>query len=85
MKKLAIIGLIVGLVLVVVGATVPLYALSFFGPSSEAIGIIGGADGPTAIFITYGIFSWPRISILLGSLLAISFGIVLLILRKKGK
>ena len=39
-------------VLVVVGATVPLYALSFFEPSSEAIGIIGGADGPTAIFLS---------------------------------
>lgn len=65
MKKVAIIGLIVGLVLVAVGATVPLYALSFFEPSSEAIGIIGGADGPTAIFITSRIFFGSFLGVLI--------------------
>ncbi len=74
MKKVAIIGLIVGLVLVAVGATVPLYALSFFEPSSEAIGIIGGADGPTAIFITSRIFFGSFLGVL------ITFGIPLVLI-----
>lgn len=85
MRKIAIIGLIVGVLLIVLVATVPLYATSLYEPNAESIGIIGGADGPTAIYITYGILRWPAYLSILGKLFVGFFGIVLLALRKKGK
>jgi hypothetical protein len=49
-----------------------------------AIGIIGGADGPTAIYLTSRLFSgMPIIFMLLGLGLIVSAVVLLIVLRKK--
>ena len=50
---------------------------------SSAIGIIGGADGPTSIFVTRTPLTFPFIAGIITGVLMI-FGI-LLYLRRKGK
>lgn len=48
---------------------------------SFSIGIIGGADGPTKIYVS-GLVNWPKVIVLLaGFAIFISLGIVLF--RKK--
>ena len=58
--------------------------LSLVGCGNEAasIGIIGGADGPTAIFITSGA-SWLNICSILGVIVAASLVVVLIYRNKK--
>ena len=60
-------------------------ALSLVGCGKEAasIGIIGGADGPTAIFITSGI-NWQTIFGILG-VIVVAILVVVLIYRNKKK
>ncbi|MBP3655136.1 MAG: sodium ion-translocating decarboxylase subunit beta [Clostridia bacterium] len=48
---------------------------------SAAIGIIGGADGPTAVFVTSRI-NWPGVFGLIGVIAAV-IGIVLVIRHRK--
>lgn len=49
--------------------------------NSHSIGVIGGADGPTAVFIT-GDFSWIRAS-LLAAALVLAVVLVIKLLKKK--
>ena len=58
--------------------------LSLVGCGNEAasIGIIGGADGPTAIFITSGA-SWLNICSILGVIVAAILVVVLIHRNKK--
>ena len=49
---------------------------------SRSIGIIGGADGPTAVFIAHS----PGAGLLFGAaILLLAAGILLVILRRKKK
>ncbi|MBE5949296.1 MAG: oxaloacetate decarboxylase [Lachnospiraceae bacterium] len=50
MKKGYLIGIILTLVLLVF-AVVVLFGANMFAVSSPAVSVIGGADGPTAVFI----------------------------------
>ena len=55
MKKYKIyssIALILGLLLVLASVLVPIIILSSYTAQNGSIGIIGGADGPTAIYLT---------------------------------
>lgn len=51
MKKASIITVIIGGVLMLIGA-LPFILTMFFERNVPSVGIIGGADGPTAIFVT---------------------------------
>ena len=67
MKK-SLIALACGMLLVVVGVLMPLILfLTVVNRADASAGIIGGADGPTAIFLTPQLFS--------SSLFAITQGI----------
>ena len=59
--------------------------LGLLGCSSEAdsVGIIGGADGPTAIFLTYSITKWMYVIGFIGIVVAVL--VVLFIYCKKKK
>mgnify|MGYP000829356451 CR=1 FL=1 len=50
--------------------------MGFTGSESSAIGIIGGADGPTAIFITAG-FPWGLIFAILGCIALVILGVIM--------
>ena len=45
-------------------------------PANSSIGIIGGADGPTAIFITAG-FPWGLLFAILGCIALVILGIIM--------
>lgn len=51
-------------------------------PGAASIGIIGGADGPTAIFVTYSVPSWLKLA---GALLLLGVGIYGYLRLKRGK
>ena len=57
--------------------------LSGCSTASASIGVIGGADGPTAIFVTSRI-NWPYVCGLIGAI-AVSVLVIRLIRRNKKK
>ena len=69
MKYVLIVAVLIVLILSLVGC----------GNEAASIGIIGGADGPTAIFITSGT-NWPSI---LGVIVVAIFVVVLIYRNKK--
>ena len=72
LKQISLVALLIG-VLLIARVIVPFVALEAFAAQKSSIGIIGGADGPTAIFLTSRIMNgWPFFAILLGSALIIS-------------
>ena len=54
------------------------------GSRAHSIGIIGGADGPTAIFVTYGT-NWQNIGILIGIIVLVIVSIPVIRHSKKKK
>ena len=66
LRKLSLVGFIFGVLAILVSVGYPLVA-ALTALDKDSIGIIGGADGPTAIMITNILFSnWPGILISLG-------------------
>ena len=65
LKKFSIIGLIIGALAVAVAVWYPALTWLLSDSAEKTIGIIGGADGPTAIFITSRIFFKTFLGILL--------------------
>ena len=53
--------------------------LGFTGPQAASIGIIGGADGPTAIFVT----GFPTATVVLAVLVLAAVAAVVIVLKKK--
>ncbi len=87
MKKTALIALILGIIMVVTSVVLPI--LSIIANAEEAndtaVGIIGGADGPTAVLVTSKIFfGFPTAMLFLGIALVCA-GIVTFIVYKKKK
>ena len=67
MKRVAIIALILGLFLSILGFIIPLIYWKSYTSHSGAIGIIGGADAPTYTFMLLALFDGlPFILIVLG-------------------
>ena len=56
LKKFSIIGLIVGALAILAGFGIPALTVMLSDLGGHSIGIIGGADGPTAIMITRRLF-----------------------------
>lgn len=86
MKK-SLIALACGMLLVVVGVLMPLILfLTVVNRADASAGIIGGADGPTAIFLTPQLFSSSLFAVLIwiGSALIIS-ALFCLVFRKTVK
>ena len=73
MKYVLIVAVLIVLILSLVGC----------GNEAASIGIIGGADGPTAIFLTSGA-SWLNICSILG-VIVVAILVVVLIYRNKKK
>lgn len=86
MKKAGIITLILGGIISFASFSIPLCGtLIALLTRQQSIGIIGGADGPTAILITKSTFGGlPSIAFFMGAC-AITAGIVLLIVNAKKK
>jgi Na+-transporting methylmalonyl-CoA/oxaloacetate decarboxylase beta subunit len=83
-KRNAIILLIIGAIIFLAGIVVPIVSMRIYTSQHGAIGIIGGADGPTAIYLTSRLFSgMPIIFMLLGLGLVVSAVVLLIVLRKK--
>lgn len=83
-KRNAIILLIIGAIIFLAGTVVPIISMKIYTSQHGAIGIIGGADGPTAIYLTSRLFSGnPIIFMLLGLGLVVSAVVLLIVLRKK--
>ena len=53
-----------------------LLMLGYGLPANSSIGIIGGADGPTAIFITAG-FPWGLLFAILGCIALVILGVIM--------
>lgn len=86
LKRSAIILLILGAIIFLAGILVPIISMKIYTAQHGAIGIIGGADGPTAIYLTSRLFSgMPLIFILLGLGLIVSAIVCLLIFKYKKK
>lgn len=84
MKKFSIITIIIGAVLIISGIVTPMISLLFM-PPAPSIGIIGGADGPTAI-LTYSLWSGSIYGKLaFWGVVALVIGLVLLIIYKLKK
>lgn len=80
MKKISIITTIVGALMLIVGFA-PLLFSFLVVPNTPSVGIIGAADGPTAIFITSTLWLnsiYGRLAIL--GVVALIIGVVLLII-----
>ena len=73
MKKVIIVVLLLAFVMCLAGC----------GNEAASIGIIGGADGPTAIFVTSGT-NWLNICSILG-VIVVAILVAVLIYRNKNK
>ena len=84
MKKTALIALILGLIMLVTSVLLPVISIIVSTSQSASVGIIGGADGPTAILVTSSLLlrGWPALGIFAGLALTVT-GAVLLIAAKK--
>ena len=85
MKKFSIATIIIGAFLIITGVLTPWISLLLM-PPAPSVGIIGGADGPTAIFLTSTLWIdsiYGRI-IICGSIILI-IGIIILIINKLNK
>lgn len=85
MKKISIIVIIIGTLMICIGLA-PLLLNFLPNANSTATGIIGGADGPTAIFVTSTLWliSFYGITTILGSV-ALIVGVILLIVSRSPK
>jgi hypothetical protein len=73
MRRSALFALGFGVLLLMVGVSIPLVYLEFAGASSGATGIIGGADGPTYSFLLFGLLDGlPFVLVLFGAALITS-------------
>lgn len=73
LKKFSIIGLVVGALAILAGFGIPALTVLLSDLGGHSIGIIGGADGPTAIMITRRLFFGSFLGVLT------SFGIPLVL------
>ena len=82
MKKISIITIVIGASLIVLGIASPLVSSLLIPKDAASIGIIGGADGPTAI-LTYSLWTgsiYGKLTTL--GVVALIVGMVLLIINK---
>ena len=81
MKKFSIIAIIIGALLIISGIVTPWISLLLM-PPAPSVGIIGGADGPTAI-LTYSLWAGSIYGKLaFWGVVALIVGVVLLIISK---
>ena len=84
MKKAAVIALILGIIMIITSVVLPI--LSIIASAEEAVGIIGGADGPTAILITTEIsrMLWALL-ITAGAALVAAIAVTFIVLKSRKK
>lgn len=84
MKKGYLIGIILTLVLLVF-AVVVLFGANIFAVSSPAVSVIGGADGPTAVFIAGKTGGGMLVPAIFGGLILAIIIVAVVIIVKKNK
>ena len=84
MKRLPIVIILCGVLLLIVGGILPFVAMINADIQSPSVGIIGGADGPTAVLVTRSIISPVSIMLSLGGALLLN-GLIFLIFRRTVK
>ncbi len=82
MKKFSIITIIISALLIVLGIASPLISALLIPKDAASIGIIGGADGPTAILLTSTLLSSVYGKLITLGVIALIVGVVLLIISK---
>lgn len=88
MKKAGIVLLIVGIALILFSLLWPIIVLlkAFNELSSSSIGIIGGADGPTLMFVYETVFRNPVFHSVAGiGVIAVVISVIMLIREKRRK
>lgn len=86
MKKISIITIVIGALLTVLGIFSPLISALLIPDNTAYVGIIGGADGPTAIFLTYSLWAGSIYGKLtFWGIVSLIVGVVLLIVNKLKK
>lgn len=84
MKK-SLIALFCGIFLIAVGILIPVISVLIIGSAGGSVGIIGGADGPSAIYLSSQLLSgFPFVLILFGTAIVLS-SLFCLIFRKTVK
>lgn len=63
-------------------ASVVLLLTGCFGENAGSFGVIGGADGPTAIFTAQGA-GWPTVVLIMVALVVVVLAVFWLVNRKK--
>jgi len=88
MKKAAVIALILGILMIITSVVLPILTIisSAEEANNAAVGIIGGADGPTAILVTSEIFfGLPAVILFLGIALVCASVVTFIVYKKKKK
>lgn len=87
MKKTALIALILGIIMLVTSVLLPVISIIVSTAQSASVGIIGGADGPTAMLVTSSLFlrGWHVLGILAGLALTVTGTVLLIVAQKRQK
>ena len=88
MKKVGIVLLIVGIALILFSLLFPIavFILNIDAMQSAAIGIIGGADGPTAMFLYSTLIQRTFLRFVLDAgVIAVVISVIMLIREKRKK
>lgn len=84
MKKGYLIGIILTLVLLVL-AVVVLFGANMFAVSSPSVSVIGGADGPTAVFVAGSTGGGILVPAIFGGLILVIIIVAVVISVKKNR
>ncbi len=84
MKKGYLIGIILTLVLLVFAAVV-LFGANLFAVSTPAVSVIGGADGPTAVFIAGKTGGGVLVPAIFAGLILVIIIVAIVVIVKKNK
>ena len=84
MKKGYLIGIILTLVLLIL-AVVVLFGANMFAISSPAVSVIGGADGPTAVFVAGSTGGGMLVPAIFGGLILAIIIVAVVIIVKKNR
>ena len=84
MKKGYLIGIILTLVLLIL-AVVVLFGANMFAISSPAVSVIGGADGPTAVFVAGSTGGGALVPAIFGGLILAIIIVAVVIIVKKNR
>ena len=72
-----------GIAAILAGAAIALWCFSVSRKEAASIGVIGGADGPAAIFVTGAAFHPAALAGAAAGVIAVMIGVVLILRRRR--